>query len=97
MATARVSLRLEFLNMIHKAPIALTLYTRHGCHLCETMQQQLAQLQIQHGFSLNIVDIDADSYLRMRYDELVPVLAAGETELFHYQLNEAVLLQYLRR
>ncbi|MEN8215401.1 MAG: glutaredoxin family protein [Pseudomonadota bacterium] len=60
---------------------ALTLYTRVGCHLCDEMKLQLELFQQQFYFSLNIVDIDADSYLKRRYSERVPVLAAGEREI----------------
>jgi glutaredoxin len=74
----------------------LTLYTRVGCHLCEDMEQQLELLQQQHGFSLNVVDIDADSYLKLRYGKRVPVLAAGEQEICHYHLNRDVVLEYFR-
>lgn len=76
---------------------SLTLYTRCGCHLCEEMQQAVVALQAQHGFSLNIVDIDADTYLHIRYNERVPVLAAGEQELCHYHFNEEIVLGYLKQ
>jgi thiol-disulfide isomerase/thioredoxin len=72
----------------------LTLYMRVGCHLCEEMKQELALFQQQYDFSLNIVDIDADHYLKLRYGERVPVLAAGEQEICHYYLNKDLLLQY---
>ncbi|RKZ79276.1 MAG: glutaredoxin family protein [Candidatus Parabeggiatoa sp. nov. 1] len=78
-----------------KKPI-LTLYTRVGCHLCEEMKQQLQLFQKQYGFSLNVVDIDADSYLKLRYGERVPVLAAGEREICHYHLNKDLVLEYFR-
>jgi thiol-disulfide isomerase/thioredoxin len=74
----------------------LTLYTRVGCHLCDEMKQQLERFQEQYGFSLNVVDIDADSYLRLRYSERIPVLAAGEREICHYHLNKDLVLKYLR-
>ena len=45
----------------------LTLYTRVGCHLCEEMKHQLEQFQQQYRFSLNVVDVDADSYLKLNY------------------------------
>ncbi len=76
---------------------SLTLYTRQGCHLCEEMEQAVVALQAQQGFSLNIVDIDADSYLLMRYNERVPVLAAGEQELCHYHFNESLVLDYFKQ
>ncbi len=74
----------------------LTLYTRVGCHLCDEMKQQLVLFQQQYGFSLNVVDIDADSYLKLRYGERIPVLAAGEREICHYQLNEDLVLEYFK-
>jgi len=74
----------------------LTLYIRVGCHLCDEMKQQLERFQQQYGFSLNVVDIDADSYLRLRYGERIPVLAAGEREICHYHLNKDLVLKYFR-
>jgi hypothetical protein len=52
------------------------------------MKQQLEVLQKQYGFALNVVDIDADSFLKLRYGTKIPVLAVGEQELCHYQLNQ---------
>ncbi len=74
----------------------LTLYTRRGCHLCDEMKLQLEPFQREYGFSLNVVDIDADSYLKLRYGERVPVLAAGEQEICHYQLNKELVLEYFQ-
>ncbi|MDM8558705.1 glutaredoxin family protein [Candidatus Parabeggiatoa sp. HSG14] len=74
----------------------LTLYTRVGCHLCEEMKLQLTPFQQEYGFSLNVVSIDTDSYLRLRYGERVPVLAAGEREICHYHLNKKLVLDYLK-
>jgi len=74
----------------------LTLYTRVGCHLCDEMKRQLDLFQRQYDFSLTVVDIDADSYLRLRYGERVPVLAAGEREICHYHLDKNLLLDYVR-
>ncbi len=76
---------------------SLTLYTRQGCHLCTEMQQAVVALQAQYGFSLNIVDIDADTYLQMRYNERVPVLTAGEQELCHYHFSADLVLAYFKQ
>ncbi len=81
--------------MINTIP-TLTLYTRVGCHLCDKMKRQLEQFQQQYHFSLNVVDIDADSYLKLRYGERVPVLAVGEEEICHYHLDEDVVLTYFK-
>lgn len=76
--------------------ITLTLYTRLGCHLCETMEQQLSTLQSQLGFAVAIIDIDSDDILTLRYNDKVPVLAHGEHEICHYFFNAEVIRSYLQ-
>ncbi|SEH07790.1 glutaredoxin family protein [Candidatus Venteria ishoeyi] len=75
----------------------LTLYTRLDCHLCEDMQQALMPLQTEYGFSLHIVDIDADDHLRVLYNERIPLLMAGEQEICSYVLNETMLRNFLSK
>ena len=77
--------------------IQLTLYYRENCHLCETMLQALRGLQSSLQGEIMPVDIDRDAILRARYDEWVPVLACGEEEICHYQLDEAGLRGFLQR
>ena len=74
----------------------LTVYIRHGCHLCTEMLQELARLQPELGFDFATVDIDVDPELRERYDTRVPVLAANDMEICYYFLDEAGLRAYLR-
>jgi hypothetical protein len=80
--------------------IRLTLFSRSYCHLCEDMAAAVHAFMARAGiddYRLDIVDVDADPALVARYDELVPVLAAGadEIELCHYFLDEAALAAYL--
>ncbi|HHL45052.1 MAG TPA: glutaredoxin family protein [Gammaproteobacteria bacterium] len=72
----------------------LTLYTRSYCHLCEDMHKALLPYQQRYGFKLELIDVDSDAQLERRFDELVPVLMAGEEEICHYFLDEAALLNY---
>lgn len=75
----------------------LTLYSRVGCHLCEEMERDLAALQQQHGFNMQILDVDdCDAQLRQRYNDKVPVLTDGDYEICHYFLDEPVVVEYLR-
>ena len=69
----------------------LTVYTRRGCHLCEDMTQALERLRHELGFGYSTVDIDPEPELVERYGTRVPVLAAGETELCYYFLDEELL------
>lgn len=77
------------------ASIELTLMSRSYCHLCHDMEVALKPLAEEFGASLTVLDVDADPALEARYDELVPVLLHGETELCHYFLDEAKTREYL--
>jgi len=74
----------------------LTVYIRHGCHLCTEMTQALERLRPELGFDYATVDIDADPELQARYDTRVPVLAAAGAEICYYFLEEASLRAFLR-
>ncbi|MFO1380202.1 MAG: glutaredoxin family protein [Chitinivorax sp.] len=73
----------------------LTLMFREYCSLCHAMLAALNELPSRRQFELDIVDVDADPVLEERYNELVPVLLAGERELCHYHLDNAALDAYL--
>lgn len=75
--------------------IELTLMSRGYCHLCHDMEEALKPLTEEFGASVTVLDVDADPALEAKYDELVPVLMHGETELCHYFLDEAKTREYL--
>lgn len=77
------------------AAIELTLLSRSYCHLCHDMAAALAPLAAEFGARIRVLDVDADPLLEAKYDELVPVLLHGETELCHYFLDEAKTREYL--
>ena len=65
----------------------LTLFRRAGCHLCEDLENQLAELFEPADFRLERVDIDEDPTLQARYNEWVPVLTHGDFEICHHFLD----------
>jgi thioredoxin reductase (NADPH) len=75
--------------------IALTLYGRGYCHLCDDMAAALAPLRAEFGFALNVVDVDADPAFALRYGDKVPVLVHGEVELCQYFLDAPRVRAYL--
>ncbi len=75
--------------------IELTLLSRSYCHLCHDMEVALQPLLEEFGARINVLDVDADPALEAKYDELVPVLLHGETELCHYFLDEPKTREYL--
>jgi hypothetical protein len=75
--------------------IELTLMSRSYCHLCHDMEAALWPLASEFGATITVLDVDADPALEAKYDELVPVLLHGDTELCHYFLDEAKTREYL--
>lgn len=51
----------------------VTIYSRHGCHLCEVAEQLAQELQKQFHYSLEIEFIDGNPQLEREYGEKVPV------------------------
>jgi len=81
-----------------QGPAPLILYWRDGCHLCEDMEQTLAELVHPSRYRLNRIDIDGDEDLRRRFNADVPVLCLHEQELCRHFLDlsavEAALASY---
>ena len=76
-------------------PAQLCLYTRHGCHLCEDMEQAVAELASELNFETEIIPIDGNAALEQDYGHRVPVLMAGDDFICEYFLDKAALLQAL--
>ena len=67
-------------------------YTREGCHLCD---DAIALLR-RHGEEPTLVDIDADSQLRERYNLCVPVVEIDGKERFRGRVNATLLRRLLQ-
>ncbi len=74
----------------------LTLLFREYCSLCHQMRDALNPYQAEYGFGLNVVDVDDHPELEARYNEQVPVLLHGETEICHWHLDESALTAFLQ-
>ncbi len=73
----------------------LILYVKHGCHLCDSMWDELEQLQQDFGFTFKAVDIIGDQELTEKYGELIPVLYTADQEICRYVLDPVKLKQAL--
>lgn len=66
--------------------LTVTLYTRHGCHLCTHAKETI--LATRSGdFILEEIDIDADPDLRERYTNDVPVVAIDGFDVFWHHVD----------
>jgi glutaredoxin len=68
-------------------PLAVVLYTRRGCHLCDDAKQLL----VAHGLHPKEVDIDGDPELVERYGLLIPVVEIDGRERFRGRIDPVLL------
>jgi hypothetical protein len=79
-------------------PAGLVVLSREGCHLCEQMLQELAELEIQGRIPAStLVDVDSDPELARQFGLKVPVLLLDGSVICHYTLNSNELLRLIGR
>ena len=52
----------------------VTVFSRHGCHLCENAVKTLENMREELAFDIEIIYIDGDSELEKLYGNEVPVI-----------------------
>jgi glutaredoxin len=75
----------------------VTLYTKPGCHLCEAVEQVIAEAAKVRGFDFvvrNILDTPED---HERYRNAVPVVCVDGAEVARHRLSLAELHTALDR
>ena len=78
--------------------IALTLYSRPGCHLCDEMKivvQRVAQ-SASKPVTIEVVDISTDATLEARYGLEIPVLLVNGKKAAKVRVREEDLRRLLR-
>lgn len=70
-------------------------FTRSGCHLCESAWEILAAGQEKYRFRLEAVDVDREPELVQRYGELVPVVVVDGKVRFWGNINRVLLERFL--
>jgi glutaredoxin len=78
------------------APLAVTLYERAGCHLCDETHRALRRIGLDRPVAVQRVDIASDPTLERRYLVRIPVLAVGERELDTAGLSDREIASWLR-
>ena len=54
--------------------VTVTVYSRHGCHLCESAEKTINSLAEGLEFSVNVLYIDGNEELETLYGTEVPVI-----------------------
>ena len=76
--------------------IALAIYSRPGCHLCDEMKAVVARVAQSVPLMLDEIDISGDPDLESRYGLEIPVLMVEGRKAAKYRVGEAELLAIVR-
>lgn len=77
--------------------IAVTLYSRPGCHLCDEMKAVVARVVrgLETPVTIDEVDISTDADLEARYGLEIPVLLIDGRKAAKYRITEDALRRML--
>jgi hypothetical protein len=77
--------------------IALTLYSRPGCHLCDEMKALVERVtrSMPEPAAMTIVDISTDPALEAQYGLEIPVLMMNGKKAAKYRVGEEALRKML--
>ena len=78
------------------AMIALTLYSRPECPLCDDMKEVVVPIAHELGCSVEHVDISGDAALEARLGSELPVLFVNGRKAFKYRVTRSELRRRLR-
>ena len=79
---------------IHRV-IAVTIYSRPGCHLCDQMKAVVERVARSVAIVLQEIDVSTDPALEARYGGEIPVLLVEGTKAAKYRVTEAELRRIL--
>ena len=75
--------------------LALTIYSRPGCHLCEEMKTVVARVARRVALTLDEIDISTDPALEQRFGLEIPVLLVDGRKVAKYRVTETALTRIL--
>ena len=76
--------------------IAITVYSRPGCHLCDEMKVMVDRVARSIPLTIDIVDISSDPRLEAQYGLEIPVLLVNGKKAAKYRVTEDELVRLLK-
>jgi thioredoxin reductase (NADPH) len=73
-----------------------TVLSRQWCHLCHELVEALEPIARHYGWRIEVVDIEGETALEARWDELIPVLLADDVEICHHRLDAEAVHTFCR-
>jgi glutaredoxin len=75
----------------------VTLYTKPGCHLCEAVEQVIAQVARRRPLNVVLRNILDDAFDFERYQYEIPVVLLDGVEIARYRLTAGELEAAIER
>ena len=75
--------------------IAVVIYSRPGCHLCDVMKDVVQKVSASIPLSIEEIDISQDPELERLYGLEIPVLFVGGKKVAKYRIGETELSRLL--
>ncbi len=75
--------------------VALRLYSRPGCHLCDEMKAVVDRVAASRPVTMEVIDISADPVLEDRHGLEIPVLFVDDRKVAKYRISEEALVRVL--
>jgi glutaredoxin len=72
------------------------LYSKRGCHLCDTAKAHLLRLRQDHPFELTVILLEEGDARYAEFSERVPVVFVNSAFAFQYRVPEKAFLKKLR-
>lgn len=79
---------------MNDSELVLSIYSRAECRLCEEMLNALKKWQSHFDFKVEIIDIDQNASLIVRFAARIPLLVAGDIEICEYYLDDDALFRF---
>ena len=79
-----------------REPVRVTLYSRPGCHLCESVRASLQKLAPRYPMTIEEIDISTSRELVRRYDLLIPVVRVDGGPELAAPITEPDLVRVLK-
>jgi glutaredoxin len=81
---------------VRRGVIALTIYSRPGCHLCDEMEATIARVALTIPLTLEHIDISTDPELEARFGFEIPVLLVDGKKAAKFRVSDEELARILR-
>ena len=76
--------------------IAVTLYSRPGCHLCDEMKAVVERVALAIPLTIDVIDVSTDPQLEARYGVDIPVLLIAGKKAAKHRVSEEELRRILK-